>query len=436
MTARRPQRSIVIWSAMPAQVRRAILAGGLAAALGGCALDNQGAPSLTGPSELGLSISVTATPDVITQDGQSQAVIAILARDASSQPMRGITFRVETLVDGNQADFGTLSSKVVSTGDSGRAQVTYTAPPAPPPSVNADSTVTISVAPVGTDYGNTVARTVALRLLRPGVITPPSSGLTAVFSFEPTSPKAGDTIVFDASGSTAGLRTITSYQWSFGDGATATGRIASHRFAGAGTFGVTLTVTDDLGRTAQSSKTIALGASNPTSSILFSPADPVVGEPVIFNGRLSVPAPGRTLVSYEWDFGDGGTGSGPTPQHAFNQARAYNVTLTVVDDLGQEQVSSAAVTVKDIQAVFTVSPSDPAAGTTINFNASQSRVAAGASIVAYQWDFGGGAAPTTATTAGPTVSHAYPAAGSYTVVLTITDSQGHSGTASQTVQVQ
>ena len=60
----------------------------------GCALDKQTAPTLAGPSELGLSLAVLATPDIITQDGQSQAVIEVTAKDPASQPVRGLTLRL------------------------------------------------------------------------------------------------------------------------------------------------------------------------------------------------------------------------------------------------------------------------------------------------------------------------------------------------------
>jgi hypothetical protein len=75
--------------------------------LTGCALDKQSAPALTGPSELGLSLEVKATPDIITQDGQSQSFIEVTARDATSQPAKGVTLRVSTAVNGTVADFET-----------------------------------------------------------------------------------------------------------------------------------------------------------------------------------------------------------------------------------------------------------------------------------------------------------------------------------------
>jgi PKD repeat protein len=162
-----------------------------------------------------------------------------------------------------------------------------------------------------------------------------------------------------------------------------------------------------------------------------------VGDTVRFNAQPSTAAPGRTIASYEWDFGDGSIASGITAEHAFDQARTYDVVLRVTDDLGQRSVATQTVTVKDLAVTFTASPASatilpPATTATIAFNALGSRVGAGATIVTYTWDFGDGSI---SSTAGSMASHAF-AAGTYTVVLTIEDSRGHTGTASETVTVQ
>ncbi len=54
---------------------------------------------------------------------------------------------------------------------------------------------------------------------------------------------------FDGSGSTDPDGQITTYAWDFGDGTTATGRPPQHTYAAAGTYPVTLTVTDNRGGT-------------------------------------------------------------------------------------------------------------------------------------------------------------------------------------------
>src|SRR5262249_57902733 len=81
---------------------------------------------------------------------------------------------------------------------------------------------------------------------------------TADFTFSPSSPKAGTPVNFNAGGSSAtNGRTITSYAWDFGDGATGTGVTPpAHTYASAGTFNVTLTVTDSAGKVGR--KTLAV----------------------------------------------------------------------------------------------------------------------------------------------------------------------------------
>ncbi|UCF49984.1 MAG: right-handed parallel beta-helix repeat-containing protein [Thermoplasmatales archaeon] len=55
--------------------------------------------------------------------------------------------------------------------------------------------------------------------------------------------------------------------------------------------------------------------------------------PVIFNASFSYDFDGE-IISYEWDFGDGTTGTGETVYHKYCEVGTYYVTLTVTDDDG------------------------------------------------------------------------------------------------------
>lgn len=57
------------------------------------------------------------------------------------------------------------------------------------------------------------------------------------------------------------------------------------------------------------------------------------GEAITFDGTQSID-PENMIASYDWDFGDGATGVGPTPTHAYTTTGVYGVTLTVTDDEG------------------------------------------------------------------------------------------------------
>src|SRR5262247_3658869 len=104
---------------------------GLAVLASGCTVHKQETPDLAGPSELGTAISIQASPDTLTQDGASQSVVTISARDNNGAPLRSLSLRTDIAVNGVLADFGTLSARNVVTDASGRATVIFTAPPAP-----------------------------------------------------------------------------------------------------------------------------------------------------------------------------------------------------------------------------------------------------------------------------------------------------------------
>lgn len=70
----------------------------------------------------------------------------------------------------------------------------------------------------------------------------------AAFNFTPGAPRSGDAVSFDASRSSDKDGTIVKYAWEFSDGSPLTGGIqVSHTFTSAGTYEVTLWVTDNAG---------------------------------------------------------------------------------------------------------------------------------------------------------------------------------------------
>jgi PKD repeat protein len=406
-----------------------VVAAALVAFASSCTMKNQETPPLTGPSELGTSINVAVTPDLLTQDGGSQALVTVTAYDSNGKPLRSVSLRSEIFVGGVIADFGTLSARSIVTGSDGRATLIYTAPGAPAgPSVDLGTTVNIAVTPLGYDYANSVTRFATIRLVPSGIVVPPD-GLQPAFTFNPIDPTDHQNVFFDGSGSRApGTNPIALYTWDFGDGRSATGVTATHSYNSPGTFVVKLTISDSFSRAASTSQvvTVAAGAL-PFAQFTVSPISPKAGEQVNFNASGSRAAPGRTIRTYQWDFGDGEQKTTTTPltTHDYAKVGSFTVTLTVTDDAGRTEVSTGTVFVQnDLVAAFTISPTDPVAGvTTVNFNGSSSTAAAGRTIASYSWDFGDGR---TRTTSNPLTTNIYAAAGSYNVTLTITDDSGKS----------
>ena len=83
-------------------------------------------------------------------------------------------------------------------------------------------------------------------------------------------------------------------------------------------------------------------------------------------------------------------------------------------------------------AAVTYAPSTPKVGDLITFDASTSTAASGHSILSYFWDFGDGRLNDEH---GSDASHAYAAAGTYTMVLGVTDEAGHSSSTFKSIVV-
>jgi PKD repeat protein len=262
----------------------------------------------------------------------------------------------------------------------------------------------------------------------------PNAPPAARFTATPEEGHAPLTVRFDASVSHDSDGIITSYAWSFGDGANGSGATPEHRFAVPGTYVVTLTATDDDRATAQASRTIRVGPPDapPVASFTLSPSSAEVGELVSFNATMSRDPDGR-ILSYTWGFGDGAVGSGVAVRHAYAAAATYTVTLTVADDDGATDTEARTVSVTTRNqppiASFTVSPSPAGVSLPVRYDGSASYDPDGR-ITSYVWDFGDGESGQ-----GAVATHSYRAAGSYVVRLSVTDDRGATGTATRGLTV-
>lgn len=237
-----------------------------------------------------------------------------------------------------------------------------------------------------------------------------------------TSQVSGLSSTFSSSGSSDPDGTIASYAWTFGDGGTSTAANPTRTYAAAGTYGVTLTVTDDDGATTSLTKQVSVSAP-PVASFTTG----VTGTQLSVDGSGSTDDQGVT--SYAWTFGDGGTATGATASHTYAAGGTYDVKLTVTDATGNtatrtQQVSIVAANAAP-DAAFTVT----ANGLTVNANGNASSDPDG-TIASWAWNFGDGGTAT-----GATASRTYAAAGTYTVTLEVTDDDGAKDTATQQVTV-
>ncbi len=77
----------------------------LASTIGACTITDTQPPPLGGPSELALSLAITANPDVLSLDGASQSQVRIVARDENGQPKANVLLRAEIVVNGVSVEY-------------------------------------------------------------------------------------------------------------------------------------------------------------------------------------------------------------------------------------------------------------------------------------------------------------------------------------------
>jgi PKD repeat protein len=262
----------------------------------------------------------------------------------------------------------------------------------------------------------------------------------AVASASSTSVVKGNPVTFDAGGSNdpddpppPGALT---YRWDFGDGRPIeTGMIVTHIYAKAGSYPVTLTVTDDDNAASTATVGVSVGNNPPTAAITSAAPNPgVEGSPIIFDSSGSSDPDSGDVLTYRWDFGDGTPPvviTNTTTSHTYANGPAdYTVTLTVSDGDGSTSSDTLLVTVNNAPPIANAGQDQTVnEGDVVTFNGSGSSDP-GADTLTYTWDFGDGSPVAT----GSSVTHTYadgPA--TYTVTLTVADGDG--GTSSDTLQV-
>lgn len=159
-----------------------------------------------------------------------------------------------------------------------------------------------------------------------------------------------------------------------------------------------------------------------------------------FDGSESYDLDLGDTLTYAWDFGDGTTGTGVSPSHAYLWGDTFAVILTVDDGNGNTDTATTSATVAEVNDEPVADANGPYIGTVgeaITFDGSGSSdfdnedgTDANDQVLTYAWAFGDGE-----TGSGVTASHTYAEAGTYTVVLTVTDDDGATDTDSQDVTV-
>lgn len=163
---------------------------------------------------------------------------------------------------------------------------------------------------------------------------------------------------------------------------------------------------------------------NPPAADAGADQNGYLGTQFSFDGSESSD-PDGTIVSYDWDFGDGTQhASGATPSHTYANHGQYTVTLKVTDDDGATGTDTLKVTVLNNPPSAAIAGGDRTLITNeeAEFDGSGSTDADG-TISSFSWDWG----DSSAAGSGSVADHKWSVAGEYTVTLTVTDDDGATG---------
>lgn len=225
-----------------------------------------------------------------------------------------------------------------------------------------------------------------------------------------------------------GNNAISNWTWNFGDATSSTLQSPTHTYAAAGTYSVTLVVTNNFGCKDSNVITVTI---NPLPTASFNSTTVCLGNPTNFTDFSTISS--GSIVNWSWNFGDPSSPSNISnlqyPSHIFSGAGNYNVLLTVTSDSGCTNSTILPVT-------FNPPPVANFTSASVCLNAATgftdgSTSTASDPINSWNWDFGDATPNSTQTNP----SHVYTTAGTYTATEIVTTVLGCKDTINHAVTV-
>lgn len=380
------------------------------------------------------SVRVDANPSVISSSGGTSAITASTF-DINGNLMASIPVSFAT-------DAGAVAPAVAISDANGKAQTTLT--------TTKVAKVT-ATAGISTSSGTGTGATGTSPQSATVTVTVNAAPSITVGSPSPATPSVGQSVTFpltytaDPNGSPIQNVTVD-----FGDGSRATtypGKPASvsHTYTSIGSYSIRATATDALGDTATASGSVNVGALASVTVGTPSPASPSVGQAVTF--PLTFSSTSSPIQRVAADFGDGTaavtyTGTPSSVSHTYTVSGTFAMRVTAFDAFGNTSVGGTSILVgaRPQPAVsITTTTTNPTAGTDITFTASVTPATGSGTVIQdVIVDFGDGTRTNLGPVSGTAISvhHVYLVGGTYSVVLSATDSNGGVGTATTTVFVQ
>ena len=204
---------------------------------------------------------------------------------------------------------------------------------------------------------------------------------------------------------------IISWLWDFGDGNTSTVQSPTYSYNNPGTYNVILAATSDYGCIASIIKPIIV---HPKPGADFTKSNVCMYDAASFSDISTVST--GAITTWQWDFGDGNTGTDQNPFNQYSSDGLYNIQLIVTTDNGCSDTISQSIYVNEVpQAAFSFS--NECFYTPFNFQ--DLSILNTVNIQTWQWDFGDGS---NSVLQNPL--NQYNTYGTYNVTLTIVSDSG------------
>lgn len=256
-------------------------------------------------------------------------------------------------------------------------------------------TYTITLTVTNTSGSNTLTRQQLVTVYEPPVVNFTADKTSGCFPLQVqfTDMSAGGT-----------GNTNVAWQWDFGNGTTSTQQNPAVTYTTAGTFTVTLKVTNDKGCTRTISRPNYITVSPGVISSFTNTQAAVCSAPATIS--FTSTSTGPPVLSYAWDFGDGGTSTLANPVHTYASNGTFIATLVTSSSAGCQDTARKTFVIGGNNTTFTA-PVSACVNQPVIFTNTSAPVPSASS-----WVFGDGG---TANTINAT--HTYTTAGTYIVKL-------------------
>jgi gliding motility-associated-like protein len=222
---------------------------------------------------------------------------------------------------------------------------------------------------------------------------------------------------------------LTVTKWNFGDGGASTDASPTHTFKNTGTYTVTLNYTTVNGCTGTAIFTQYSIPATPDVSVYINSGNPATctTPATITFGTSS----GSPLATTSWTLGDGSVSTNPLPTHTYTALGTYVAILNYITQSGCKGTAYSPPIIIDprIKLDFSMTPNPVCGNSTVSFISSTNSP----DVNTYNWDFGDGGSSYYGVA---NATHAYSAAGSYTVKLYVQNKGGCDTSITRTITVK